>query len=785
MPLSLRNVVIVFLLGLLLTDCAKWKVEPYDLVPQVKTGTSAIPATTSVQVEASVETLGPNTLKEFGIVYSASNQTPTISDVKVPATGTGGKASVMLNGLRPGTIYYYRTYATNNKDITGYGETRSFTTSDVIPEAQTLDVLATTPTSIQIQCQVANAASIALKEYGIVYSTTNNPPTTADTKVAAVGTGGKATVTLANLQPNTTYYCRAYAISSSGAVGYGETKPVKTGEPAPAVETLDVVGTPASTSAQVQCQVTNAGAISLKEYGIVYSSTNAQPTTADGVAKATGSGVTTTVSLSGLQPNTTYNYRAYATSNLGTTYATMVKQVKTDPGIVAIGAVSLTNNKPSQLGNNSATVNIKVEQPGAVAEYGVVITSNPNQVPDLKSGVAAPQIRTTPGPFPAVGTLDFEIKGLTENSPFFVVAYAKDKGGKTVYSNESVGFQTKYGVRGNWQQLANFPTERAYSYNPLFTIGGKVYVGSQSIGASSNYYYFKQLYEYDPATNFWTQKKDFPGTGRTEATVAVLNNKAYVMFGATKGAYFSDAWEYDPASDSWRQLTNPPATKANGSGVFNQQAGAIPYTWNNQVYALFGRGPQNGNVDQTTIYNSLYTLNPSGNGSWGVSFPFNEKGIAENVIYAAARSSAFSFQYDKWLYFGGGVAASSYNGIGPNLPYNTYFNSRQIWVCNVETGELSKAATLPGNFNDCSDPNATGGRMSGFAFVVGSKAYITDCTDNQMFIMDLSSSNPSIQTTTLRANIGPNRTGTTGIGIGVGNKAYFGLRNADWWEFTP
>jgi len=447
------------------------------------------------------------------------------------------------------------------------------------------------------------------------------------------------------------------------------------------------------------------------------------------------------------------------------------------------GSVSLLALKPVTLGYTSATVRFKVENP-ATSEYGVVLASDLSQVAALIAGEGNPDRRMQTGAIGGDGSVTFEIKDLHENSLYYAVAYVKDASGKASFSKDYVNFRTRFAPRNsNWQQLANFPAVRAYSFNPLFTINGKVYVGGAAQERSTDgFYYFKQVYEYDPATNIWTQKKDFPGTGRSETTVAVLNDKAYIMFGIAEGkaAYTSDAWEFDPSADTWRQLTSPPQNQAGLMGDYNLQAGGIPFTYDNRVYSLFGRGTYNKNVNQVNIYNSLYALNPAAN-SWEVSFPFNEQGLGNDIILAAARSNPFSFQYGDLVYFGGGLAASNYNAAGA---YSRYFNSRQIWSYNVKTKALKLAATLPGTFNDCSDPNASGGRMAGFAFVVGSKAYINDCTDNQVFVMDLN--NPgNIQATNLRKGNGANGNGTTGIGIGVGSKGYFGLRNADWWEFTP
>ena len=462
----------------------------------------------------------------------------------------------------------------------------------------------------------------------------------------------------------------------------------------------------------------------------------------------------------------------------------IIKPTVTPTGI----AVTLNDLKPKQLDNTSATISFKVDKPDAAVEYGVVLTTDPAQVASVIAGTVAPVRRVGAA---GVNPDNFAITGLSENTLYYAVPYAKNATGQYNFSPQAVTFQTKFGrLNAIWGQLASFPAERAFAWNPIFTIDGKVYVGGATQAVTGNgKYYFKQLYVYDPLTNIWTQLKDFPGTARLEPTVAVLNGKAYVMFGAAAGqsSYVADAWEYDPTADSWRQLTNPPATRTGGMGVYNMQAGAIPFVYNNRACALFGRGTYNNDFKQVNIYNSLFTLDPTGAGSWDVSFPFDDKGVAKNILYAAARSGAFSVQYNGWVYFGGGLAASNYNATGANIPYSTYFNSRQIWGYNTDTKDLKQIALLPTTFNDCSDPNLTYGRMQGMAFLVGSKMYISDCS-SQIWIIDLASGNFTPQ---LSATLRHPSNDKKGIGVSVGTKIYFGLlppsgqTQGDWWEFVP
>lgn len=108
------------------------------------------------------------------------------------------------------------------------------------------------------------------------------------------------------------------------------------------------VTTPTSTSitdstATLGGDVTSGGGGSVTERGVVYSinSTNNNPIIdGSGVTKATNSGTTGvfTVPVTGLAPATTYAFKAYATSSVGTTYTT-VGRFTTDTAVILTSGI--------------------------------------------------------------------------------------------------------------------------------------------------------------------------------------------------------------------------------------------------------------------------------------------------------------------------------------------------------------------------------------------------------------------------------------------------------------
>ncbi len=151
-----------------------------------------------------------------------------------------------------------------------------------------------------------------------------------------------------------------------------------------------------------------------------------------------------------------------------------------------------------------------------------------------------------------------------------------------------------------WVKLANFPgTPRNESKS--FVINGKAYVlgGFRTGGASVN---TKELWQYDATSKTWTQKKTYPG-GASGAMIAfVINNKAYVGLGQldlTDSGFRKDFWEYDPATDNWTQ-------KADFAGLAVENA--VAFAVGGKGYVCLGRTAYN-----TTYTKTVYEYNPTNN----------------------------------------------------------------------------------------------------------------------------------------------------------------------------
>jgi N-acetylneuraminic acid mutarotase len=128
-----------------------------------------------------------------------------------------------------------------------------------------------------------------------------------------------------------------------------------------------------------------------------------------------------------------------------------------------------------------------------------------------------------------------------------------------------------------WKKAAPFPEPDEELYGAA--VNGKMYViGGWDDGKAAGV-----NYEYDPATDKWTQKKGMPRSAH-HAAIATANGKLYVIGGfvppkdtqiPTGGAWepIADVWEYDPAADSWKSLAPLPTKR--GAAVAVEVGGKI------------------------------------------------------------------------------------------------------------------------------------------------------------------------------------------------------------------
>ncbi len=100
-----------------------------------------------------------------------------------------------------------------------------------------------------------------------------------------------------------------------------------------------------------------------------------------------------------------------------------------------------------------------------------------------------------------------------------------------------------------WTQKASHPGSGIVEA-ASFTIGSFGYVVSAPVS--------NDVYKYDPVANTWTPVASFPGGSRQAAVGFSINNKGYICTGMGLGLSYNDLWEYDPVLDLWSQKSSMP-----------------------------------------------------------------------------------------------------------------------------------------------------------------------------------------------------------------------------------
>ncbi len=155
-----------------------------------------------------------------GVCWSTS-EAPTINDSKTEDGSGAGSFTSDISGLEPNITYYVRAYATNSVG-TGYGGAISFTTLETIelPTLTTTDVTEISAITALSGGNITDDGGATVTARGVCWSTGQNP-TINDSKTEDGSGAGSFTSSMTDLEPNTTYYARAFATNVSGT-SYGQ-----------------------------------------------------------------------------------------------------------------------------------------------------------------------------------------------------------------------------------------------------------------------------------------------------------------------------------------------------------------------------------------------------------------------------------------------------------------------------------------------------------------------------------------------------------------------------------
>jgi N-acetylneuraminic acid mutarotase len=296
-------------------------------------------------------------------------------------------------------------------------------------------------------------------------------------------------------------------------------------------------------SAQSGGNVIDDGGAEVTARGIVWA-TNQNPTTSsDKTSNGTGTGSFTTI-INGLTANTTYYIRAYAINSEGTSYG---EERDFTTSVPSTGIKKSDFPGGSRSGSTSFSIGSKVY-------LGLGSGDTYSSPRDFWEWDQATNIWIKKADYPgnsAGGAVGFSIGAKGYIGTGYVIS-----GGVT---NEFWEYDP---ATDTWTEKASLPVSAARAYASGFSIGTKGYIG---IGDPTNEWeytsYFQDFWEWDQATNVWTQKADYGGSGRSSAVGFSIGTKGYIGTGyvtdiVASSSFSRDFWEWDQTTNVWTQKAN-------------------------------------------------------------------------------------------------------------------------------------------------------------------------------------------------------------------------------------
>ena len=315
---------------------------------------------------------GGSGVNVMSLAYQADGVGPFIPFGTPQITGSSSTIYPISFGTLSRKLYNGHTYIVRlymYAQASGVSSSRSISIKSNVITGNTINAgtqpSVTTTTTIQTGKYTATATGVVTansytaNQSGVVWDIATNPTISLATKNVSGPTvtgnidfinGGSIT----GLTAATTYFARAFVVSETGDVFYGQNLSFTTDAPTIASLTTDVATNITSIKALSGGVIIDSGGVGITAKGVCWSTvTNPNISlltkTNDGIGNTSFS-----ASLKPLLPNTTYYAKAYATNSIGTAYGNEIS-FKTDTAQAVI--ISQTGNSANSLSFGNIIVN--------------------------------------------------------------------------------------------------------------------------------------------------------------------------------------------------------------------------------------------------------------------------------------------------------------------------------------------------------------------------------------------------------------------------------------------
>jgi hypothetical protein len=222
-----------------------------------------------------------------------------------------------------------------------------------------------------------------------------------------------------------------------------------------------------------------------------------------------------------------------------------------------------------------------------------------------------------------------------------------------VYLLTGSTFERKYKLDNNTKQWQPYSVPSngdqgfalfVVGYQYLFSYQGKIYGGLQQGGTTYNETVFFSL---NPVSNTTTDLATFPGRTTANALSFIAGDKGYVVSGFTAGTY-PQIWEYNFATNVWTNKGNSPLGRRYDACVF---------VANNKIYMGMGYQNINFNGQPVKLYKKDWIEYTPGSAYSGIkaNFPGAARGKAKgfvinNTPHVGFGNNSSDYFTDMWKY---------------------------------------------------------------------------------------------------------------------------------------
>jgi hypothetical protein len=293
---------------------------------------------------------------------------------------------------------------------------------ETLPTIISKEITDITDTSAKSGGVVISDGNDLIFERGVCWSSSSLEPTISDNRTNDSEGDEEFISKMENLSANTTYYVRAYATNSVGT-SYGDTNLFKTNAGLPSI-TTSMISLITQNSAKCGGVITAQNNLIITARGICWGTEPLPNLLGNKTIDGTGQGEFVS-NITGLNANTSYYARAYATNTDGvTTYGTdSIFKTKADLPTLTTDIISLITQTTATSGGN-------VISNGGVSISSKGVCWNTNTLPEITDNKTSDN--------GGLGEFTSNISGLLANTLYYLRAYATNSEGETAYGDEQV-----------------------------------------------------------------------------------------------------------------------------------------------------------------------------------------------------------------------------------------------------------------------------------------------------------------------------------------------------------